>query len=259
MIDQPSSGRANTGASGRPRQLTWWRRILLRIVTPILVGFLKLGWASVRIELRGEGKYRELVETGQPVVFALWHEGIMVIGWYVARLQAEGVKATFLISPSVDGEIGVEILARFGGKAVRGSARRSGAAALRGLSRAIRVDGQSPCITLDGSKGPHRYCKPGAISVARMSGAPIVPIGCAAERSWRMPTWDRHLVPKPFSKVVIWVGDPYEVPRKLDEDGQETQRSELGTKVNRLMKKAEELAGTAPGDAPAIDTTEEDR
>ena len=82
-------------------------------MTPILVGFVKLGWASVRIELRGEKKYRELVETGQPVVFALWHEGIMVIGWYVARLLAEGVKATFLISPSVDGEIGVEILARF--------------------------------------------------------------------------------------------------------------------------------------------------
>jgi lysophospholipid acyltransferase (LPLAT)-like uncharacterized protein len=231
----------------------------LRVITPVLVRGLKLAWALWRIELRGDEDFRELASSGRPVIFAFWHEGIMVIGWYIARLLSEGVKATFLISPSVDGEVGVEVLAWFGGKAVRGSARRSGAAALRGLNRAIRVDGQSPCITLDGSKGPHRYCKPGAISVARMSGAPIVPVGCAARRSWRMPTWDRHLVPKPFSKVVIWVGEPYEVPRKLDEEGQELKRIDLGATVDRLMIMAEEKAGAAPGDATAIHKAEEDR
>ena len=177
----------------------------------------------------------------------------------MARILSEGINATFLISPSVDCELGVEILARFGSTAVRGSARRSGAAALRGLNRAIRRDGQSPCITLDGSKGPHRYCKPGAIAVARMAGVPIVPIGCAAARSWRLRSWDRHLIPKPFSRVVISVGDPYTVPRQLDEDAQEAQRSDLGARVNRLMEMAEEQAGTAPGAAPIIDNTEEDR
>jgi len=259
MTDQPKTHRAETTAPGRPRQLTWWRRILMRVVTPVLYGFLKLAWASYRIEVRGEESFRELANTGQPVVFAIWHEGLIVIGWYMARILSEGIKTTFLISPSVDGELGVEILAQFGSTAVRGSARRSGAAALRGLNRAIRRDGQSPCITLDGSKGPHRYCKPGAIAVARMARVPIVPIGCAAARSWRLRSWDRHLIPKPFSRVVISVGDPYTVPRQLDDDAQEAQRSDLGARVSRLMEMAEEQAGTVPGAAPIIDNTEEDR
>jgi lysophospholipid acyltransferase (LPLAT)-like uncharacterized protein len=179
-----------------------------------------------------------------------------VICWYVAQLLGAGVKATFLISPSVDGEIGVQLLAWFGGEAVRGSSRRSGASALRGLNRAIRHNGQVPFITLDGSKGPRRYCKPGAIAVARMAGVPIVPIGCAARSCWRMPTWDRHLVPKPFSKVVISVGEPFAVPRQLDSHGLEEQRSGLETRVNRLMEKAVKLVGNRADTEPATDTSE---
>ena len=136
-----------------------------------------------RFEVDGEEKFRDLVAEKQPVVFAFWHEGLLVLCWYMAELLAIGYRLTFLISPSVDGEFGVEILARFGSTAVRGSARRSGAAALRGLIKTIREDRQSPCITLDGSKGPPRYCKPGAIMVARMADVPIVPIGFAAQKS----------------------------------------------------------------------------
>ncbi len=263
MTDRPSSGRADLSTSDRPRQLTWWRRILLAVLTPVLVGILKLVWALFRFEVHGEERFRELADAGQPVVLAIWHEGLLVICWYAARLLGDGVKATFLISPSVDGEVGVQLLAWFGGKAVRGSARRSGASALRGLNRAIRQNGQLPFVTPDGSKGPRRYCKPGAIAVARMAGVPIVPIGCAAQRSWRMPTWDRHLVPKPFSRVVISVGEPYIVPRQLDEEALEEQRSGLEGRVNRLMEKAEKQVGTG-ANAPPTTTdnttkTEEDR
>ncbi len=175
----------------------------------------------------------------QPVVFAFWHEGLLVLCWYLAKLLAIGYRLTFLISPSVDGEFGVQILARFGSRAVRGSARRSGAAALRRLNATIRDDHQSPCITLDGSKGPRRYCKPGAIMVARMAGVPIVPLGFAARRAWRLPSWDRHLLPKPLSKVVITVGNPYTVPREMDGDAVEHWRGDLEQRVNNLMAAAE--------------------
>jgi len=262
MNEQPKTHRANMMTPGKPRQLTWWRRVLLAVLTPVLVGILKLIWGSFRIEVHGEERFRELSNSGQPVVFAIWHEGLLVICWYAARLLGEGVKATFLISPSVDGEVGVQLLAWFGGIAVRGSARRSGAAALRGLMGAIRRDGQSPFITLDGSKGPRGYCKPGAIAVARMAGVPIVPIGCAARRSWRLPSWDRHLVPKPFSRVALVVGEPYTVPRKLDDGALEEQRSGLEGRVNRLMQEAEERVGTDANAAPTTDNTqktEEDR
>jgi lysophospholipid acyltransferase (LPLAT)-like uncharacterized protein len=230
------------GRSGHtPRKLTAWRKIALAVLTPLLSFLMQAVWSVFRFEVRGDENFRELVAAKQPVVFAFWHEGLLVVCWYMARLLAIGYRLTFLISPSVDGEFGVEILARFGSTAVRGSARRSGAAALRRLNATIRDDGQAPCITLDGSKGPRRYCKPGAIMVARMAGAPIVPIGFAARRAWRLPSWDRHLVPLPFSKVVLTVGDPYTVPRHMDSDALEEWRSDLELRINNLMASAESL------------------
>lgn len=231
----------------------------MALVTPVLVGLLELTWALFRFEVRGDENFREIVDDGQPVVLAIWHESLLVFCWYVSRLLKQGVKVTFLISPSVDGEVGTKLLAWYGSTAVRGSARRSGAAALRGLNRTIVRDRQSPCITLDGSKGPRRYCKQGAVTVARMAGAPIVPVGCAAHRSWRAGSWDRHLLPKPFSRVVILVGESFIVPRQLDEDAAEAQRGKLEASVNRLTQAAEEIVEAQTGAALAtVDTSEEE-
>ena len=71
-----------------------------------------------------------------------------------------------------------------------------------------------------------------------------------------MPTWDRHLVPKPFSRVVLSVGEPYTVPRQLDDEALEEQRSGLEGRLNRLMHKAERLVESGAGSAPAADNTE---
>lgn len=249
------------GRAPRPqRTVSRRRRLVLAVVTPVLVLILKLLWMLFRTEVRGDASFRETIDRGQPVVLAFWHEGLTAISWYIARLLGEGQKITFLISPSVDGEIGVQILASFGSKAVRGSSRRSGAAALRGLVATIRRDRQSPCIAVDGSKGPRRYCKPGAIMVARMAGAPIVPIGFAASRAWRLPSWDRHVLPKPFARVLVAVGEPIEVSGENGDEVMEQQRRELEARVNELMQFAEETVGAAPGrPAAAADQPEEAR
>ncbi|MBD3872436.1 MAG: lysophospholipid acyltransferase family protein [Acidobacteria bacterium] len=246
MTEQSKSRRSNKAV---PRRMTWWRRVLFAIAVPVAHNFLRLTWSSFRLEIQGDERMRMLLAAREPVVFAFWHEGLLIITRYVAQLLKEGFNITFLISPSVDGEIGVQLLARYGSKAVRGSARRSGAAALRGLNRAIQRDKASPCVTLDGSKGPRRYCKPGAIMVARISGVPIVPMACAAHRGWRARTWDRHLIPKPASRVVIAVGEPYTVPREMDEEALEAHRGDLEARVNLLVEKAEAVV-EAPTDTP---------
>ena len=238
-------------ASHRPRQLTWGRRVLFAIATPIIVGFLKLAWLTYRIRLDEDEGFRGLAEQNEPVVLAFWHEGILTVGWYVARLIKQGVRVTILISPSADGELGTMILASFGSRAIRGSARRSGAAALRGLHRGILHDRQSPAIAVDGSKGPRRICKPGAIMVARMAGVPIIPIGIAARRGWRAPSWDRHLVPYPGSKVAITVGKPFVVEREMDADTLEDRRRGLEGSLNRLMEISEARVGVQTEAMPA--------
>jgi lysophospholipid acyltransferase (LPLAT)-like uncharacterized protein len=232
--------------------LTWGRRVLFAIATPIIVGFLKLAWSTYRFRLDEDERFTALAKRDKPVVLAFWHEGIMTVGWYVARLLKRGVRVTILISPSADGELGTMILASFGSRAVRGSARRSGAAALRGLNRAIHNDRQSPAIAVDGSKGPRRHCKPGAIMVARMAGVPIIPIGFAASRGWRAPTWDRHLVPYPGSKVAITVGKPFIVEREMDADKFEDRRRDLEDSLNRLMEISEVRVGVQTEATPAV-------
>ena len=216
---------------------------LFSVATPIIVTILKLAWSTFRFRLQEDEKITEIAERGEPVVLVFWHEGILTVGWYVAKLLKRGVRMTILISPSADGELGTMILASFGSRAVRGSARRSGAAALRGLNRAIVEDRQSPAIAVDGSKGPRRFCKPGAIMVARIAGVPIVPVGFAATRAWRAPSWDRHLVPYPGSKVAITVGEPFVVEKKIDADTLEERRHELEERLNRFMEISEERVG----------------
>jgi len=237
------------------RRMTWWRRLVFRITVPIALGLMRATWATYRFEIHGDEKLRELFAAGKPVVFGFWHESLLIVCWYAARLLNAGERITFLISPSVDGEFGVMILARYGSEAVRGSATRSGVSALRGLHRAIRRDGMSPAITLDGPKGPVRYCKPGAVMVARMAGVPIIPIGCGARWSFRAPTWDRHLVPLATSRVVLKIGEPVTVAAGASGEDVEAVRVDLERRVNILMREAEVLAGNKK--AIAAETEEE--
>jgi lysophospholipid acyltransferase (LPLAT)-like uncharacterized protein len=134
--------------------MTRGRRLLYAIAAPILAAILRLVWATFRFRVDEDEEFTNRVDRVEPMVFAFWHEGLLVVSWFMARLLKRRVKATFLISPSADGELGTMMLARFGSRAVRGSARRSGAAALRGLHRAIREHRQSPAIAIDGSKTP---------------------------------------------------------------------------------------------------------
>jgi lysophospholipid acyltransferase (LPLAT)-like uncharacterized protein len=243
MDENTQSSDSKARASRGPRKVTRGRRVLYTLAVPILATFLKLVWATFRIRLDENEKYLDLNTRKEPVVFAFWHEGLFVISWYMAQLLGRGIKVTFLISPSADGELGTTLLAHFGSRAVRGSARRSGAAALRGLHRAIRENRQSPAIAIDGSKGPRRLCKAGAIMAARMAGVPIVPIGFAARRAWRARSWDHHLIPHPGSEVAIIVGEPFEVGRNAKGDELEECRLELESRVSRLMEISESRVG----------------
>jgi len=234
MNEHSDTRRSDPAASGPParerrsrRRMTWWRRMLFAIGAPMVVGVLHLIWATYRFRVHGDEKIRKLAADGSPMVLAIWHDGLFVLPWFLLRLAKLGVRVTYLISPSVDGEFGVMMVDVVRGHVVRGSATRSGAAALRGLYRAVSRHGASPLITLDGPKGPRRQCKPGAVMIAGMTGLPIIPIACASRFSVRLPTWDRLLVPLSMAAVHIEVGEPFPVTRGGEEGDLERQRAAL--------------------------------
>ena len=203
------------------------RKWAQRIGAPLTLWLLRGLWSTYRIRVNGEAPLASLAAKHQPVVLTFWHGELIVGSWYFLRMAQLGFTLTFLISPSKDGDFAVRILDRIGGQAVRGSATRSGVKALKGLYRAMTREGRSPIILPDGPRGPNRHSKKGAILLSQLAQAPIVPIAIESRPDWRLRTWDRHLVPPPFSRVAIEVGTPYIVPKGLDEQALENQRKRL--------------------------------
>ena len=219
------------------------RRLTYSALAPCLIALFKCLWLTYRFDVVGAGSIETLASQGRPLILTLWHEAIFSSSWYLRRLSQLGIRVTYMVSPSVDGELAVGLLRRIDGHVVRGSATRSGVKALHGLYRAIARDGASPVILPDGPSGPPHSFKAGPLLLARVSGVPVVPMACEAGSAWRLRTWDRMVIPRPFSKVVIVVGEPREVPAELDSDALEDERVKLEQTLEELGARAREALG----------------
>lgn len=151
-----------------------------------------------------------------PVIFALWHNRIFTIPPIWWRTGGNNRKTVVLTSASKDGAILSSAMAVFDIGAIRGSSSRRGVAALIGMKRSLK-EGLDICITPDGPRGPRYIFHPGVIKLAESSGAPIVPIHAKYSSVWRLKTWDRLVIPKPFSRITVVFDEFIVVPPKLDE------------------------------------------
>lgn len=145
---------------------------------------------------------RELRQRRVPVVLALWHGQMLVPLWHH---RGQGI--AILISEHRDGEIIAQVAHALGLRTVRGSTSRGGGRALVGLTRELTA-GHDIAVTPDGPRGPVESFAAGTVVAAQRAGAPIVAIGVHAPRAWRLRSWDRFLIPKPFSRVTIAYSDP---------------------------------------------------
>jgi lysophospholipid acyltransferase (LPLAT)-like uncharacterized protein len=131
------------------------------------------------------------------------------------------------------------LLDSYGIRAIRGSATRTGAQAMQALYSAIKKEGVCPANSPDGPKGPAREFKAGTILLAQLTQTPVVPLAYAADKAWRLKSWDRFVIPKPFSRIKIVVGEPIYVQKKLSKDEQEAVRQQAETALNDALRDAE--------------------
>src|SRR5262245_17465674 len=182
---------------------------------------------TVRVR-REEAAVTPLWREGTPTVYAVWHGRILLLpylyGWRAAHVLA---------SRSNDGELVSRFVKSFGLEPVRGSSSRGGAEALRLLARSLR-QGHDAVVVPDGPRGPRETVKPGLVALARLSGAPIVPIALGASRSWRLRSWDEFAIPKPFARCVVRFGEPIRVPATADRATQEAARKEIESALRTL-------------------------
>jgi lysophospholipid acyltransferase (LPLAT)-like uncharacterized protein len=166
-----------------------------------------------------------------------WHQHQLFCVKHLLALRGAGVKLGFLISPSVDGELGAMIVRSLGAEVIRGSSTHTGARALRDYYQALSQGNVSPAITPDGPRGPPWKFKPGAILLAQLSQRPIIPMTYAASRAWKIK-WDSFVIPKPFSRIVILVGEPVYVAKGLDAAGLERLQLEMESRLQSLYDQA---------------------
>jgi lysophospholipid acyltransferase (LPLAT)-like uncharacterized protein len=220
------------------RRLTRGRLLLYKILVPLGLGLIHLVWRWCRVvRVIGVEHITAALARAPSFIPVYWHQHQVFCVKQLLELRRAGVKLGFLISPSVDGELGAMIVQRLGAEVIRGSSSHTGARALRDYYQALAHEGISPAITPDGPRGPPWKFKPGAILLAQLSQRPIIPMAFAASRAWKIK-WDRFVIPMPWARIAIIVGEPIFVARGLDAAGLARLQDAMETNLRELFGQA---------------------
>jgi lysophospholipid acyltransferase (LPLAT)-like uncharacterized protein len=195
----------------------------------------RLGYIVIRTlaaTLRKQHVHPEHIENPPQYIVVFWHAHLLLM--LHSRFRRPIV---VMSSQHRDAEYIVRVYERYGVECVRGSSTRGGTQALRGFIQKAK-NGRNLVFTPDGPKGPARIVKEGVIAAARMTGLPLVPVAFAAKKKKLLGSWDRMVIPYPFSKALYLYGEPLVVPR--DGDAEEW-RVKLENTLNALAEEAERM------------------
>ena len=212
-------------------KITGWRARWL-----IALGFRLLQiWArTLRYEIDDR-----LGVVGRPVnenyIGTLWHNRLLIFPFVLRRFFSNR-RGAALISASRDGDLLADAIKRFDFDIVRGSSSRLGASAILQLTDVL-ASGRDVVITPDGPRGPAYELGPGIIFLAQKSGAAVLPVNMEYSSCWRLKSWDRFILPRPFSKVRVIIGQPYHVRSTSTPDEFETERLRLQDAMMALVER----------------------
>ncbi|MGC2620599.1 MAG: lysophospholipid acyltransferase family protein [Acidobacteriaceae bacterium] len=214
-------------------RFTFWQRVALWVVPRLTALVL----AAIGVTLR----FRVIAEEGAvpetpPArgIFCFWHRCTLAAGWYFRPFRC-----SILISRSFDGELIARTLGLLGYGSVRGSSSRGGAAGLMAL-REVLARNEPVVFTADGPRGPIYQTKMGPVKLAAMTGERIGSFYLLPEHAWVMGSWDRFMIPLPFSRVAVSWARAVDAPN-ADSDAEtlEKKRAELNDALERARLAAE--------------------
>ncbi len=215
-------------------RFTLRQRIALAVVPRLVRALLSIVGRTWRFEaIAEEGATPRIFGRGAgPEIYCFWHQCVLPCAIYY-----RSTGATILISRSFDGELIARTLALFGFGAVRGSSSRGAREGLLGL-KSVLESGKPVVFTADGPRGPIYQTKMGPIKLAQMTGAPVGAFHLQPESAWVINSWDRFLVPKPFTRIVVswsrWTCVPVDTPNEEFE----ARREELNEALERARVRA---------------------
>lgn len=226
-----------------------------RWASRLAASYIRLIYRTSRWRRVGGEDAQRLFDEGRPFIAALWHGRLLMMaqGW------PKGVPIHMLVSHHRDGRLIADTIAHLGVGSVAGSTSRGGAGAMRAMIRLIRK-GECVGVTPDGPRGPRMHAQPGVAAIAKLSGAPVVPMAYAMRRRRVLGSWDRFMLPTPFNRGVFAWGKPITVPADADEARLEEARLEIERALNAVTAEADRLSGHEPvRPAEAASTSDEAR
>lgn len=241
MPEAPTPALATTEPESGPRKWTFRQRIVLSMIVAVGYSFIRLLGPTLRIAVSYEDGAQKTLDE-RPLIASFWHS-CMIPATYIFRDMGIRVMSSF----SYDGEYMGRIIRKFGFVAVKGSSSRNPVRALLGLRRALD-EGWTVAFTLDGPRGPRHKVKPGPVALGRSSGLALTTFHAAVEKGWTLKSWDRMVIPRPFSRVLVRVGKLIPVPTDASDEDLARHTEELQATLDRVCEFSEQnvaKAGTA--------------
>jgi lysophospholipid acyltransferase (LPLAT)-like uncharacterized protein len=227
-------------------RFTLLQRAQLTLVSWVVPALLGLIGATLRMTISYEEGAVEGPDHIYPGIFAFWHRCVLPAAWLFRRRRI-----AVMTSRSLDGEFIARVIRRFGFTPVRGSSTRGGQRALLEMNRML-ADGGAVAFTIDGPRGPRYVAKKGPLLLARTSGTPITAFYVAVQHAWVLNTWDKLVIPKPFSRILVRAAQKIYVPSDADDSAMEKYHAEMQAALERVTAFAEAQFASVPG--AAIDT-----
>lgn len=202
----------------------------------LLIKIVEAWLATLRLMRFYDIASKRCLDSGEPFIIALWHRDLIY-----SLYHFRGSPGVIMTSASKDGEWIARALRQWGQYTVRGSRQKGGKRAIMDMARLMRRMGIGAGIVADGSKGPALKVQTGPVVLSRITNAPIIPIGLAFSRAVRLNTWDRLIIPVPFSQAAIFLSKPIYVPSDARGEMIESYKRRLETALNDAHGEAKRL------------------
>jgi lysophospholipid acyltransferase (LPLAT)-like uncharacterized protein len=200
--------------------------VVRHILPPIARGVYSGMARSWHYTTENEAVLTNLLAGDKPIVGAFLHARTFQLLYYFSRPQRG--RWMLMCSRSSDGDLMTSVEKGLGYRVARGSSGSGGARALAEMIKAQREDRHlNSCLAVDGSRGPRGVAQLGILTLARKNAGVLLPVAASASKSWVLGSWDRTVIPKPGAKIRILIGEPMELPARMDEQQAESARLEL--------------------------------
>jgi lysophospholipid acyltransferase (LPLAT)-like uncharacterized protein len=228
-----------------------FKKIALNIAAMLIYFLSKIIYLSCKKEYVDKEKISDLEFSDQPLIYAFWHGRMFPMGF--SRQSLAGRKFKAIISFHRDGDLIAKIMSLMGVGAIRGSANRmpgdgktfknrGGLGVIRKSIEELEA-GTILVITPDGPKGPERKFKQNSLKVAAETGASIIPVSFSASSYFIFKSWDRLIIPKPFSKIIIVFGQPHKITQDENTQNDDLQKHAeiLENEINKITDQADNI------------------